>query len=312
MASAGLLLQRLDGSELLVLAAEPQSISSPHSGRRCSVDAAPGPLFNDARGVGAVTGLSWDRSGGAHNGRVYAVYTDSPAVGSTNTNIFVKYSDNNGLNWTFGNNGNPINDDGRTVPHFLPQSALDQTTGNLAAAWYDCHNSLANQTVQVFASVSMDGGITWQPNRILQDNASNSNTAMSTNNFGDYNTMAAHGGNFYPIWADNSGTLNPPPPIGKVEFDMATVSASFAPPPSPRPPQRVSHSASGASIGPPTEAFLLGEMVRRGRGELAPRLRTHQLGNRFAMLMIPRWLAPLAPTPNRPCGSLSGHIPAPC
>src|SRR5262249_32929006 len=47
-------------------------------------------------GIDAEANLAWDRSGGPHNGRVYLVYTDAPSVTSNDTNIFVRFSDNNG------------------------------------------------------------------------------------------------------------------------------------------------------------------------------------------------------------------------
>jgi hypothetical protein len=189
---------------------------------------SPGPLYSDLKGISTVAGLAWDRSTGLYNGRVYVAYTNSPAVGSTDTNIFLKYSDNNGGNWTFGNASQPINDDHGTTPQFLPQIALDQTSGNVAVAWYDARNSITNKTVEIFASVSTDGGDTWAANRTLSGGASDANKARDGDNFGDYNTMAAHGGSFFPIWADNSGQLQPPPPATKDTFNMATVRARFS------------------------------------------------------------------------------------
>src|SRR5262249_20978595 len=56
-------------------------------------DAIPG---QPTRTVDAEAGLAWDRT----SGRVYMVYTDSPSVGSPNTQILVRYSDNNGTTWS--------------------------------------------------------------------------------------------------------------------------------------------------------------------------------------------------------------------
>jgi hypothetical protein len=51
------------------------------------------------RGIGADPSLAWDRSGGLHNGRVYAVWTQRPK-NTARTNIMFQYSDDNGTTWT--------------------------------------------------------------------------------------------------------------------------------------------------------------------------------------------------------------------
>src|SRR5262249_25317215 len=55
--------------------------------------------------INAAAHLAWDRSGGPHNGRVYLTYTDRPAPPwpppqSNDTNIFFRYSDDNGATWS--------------------------------------------------------------------------------------------------------------------------------------------------------------------------------------------------------------------
>jgi hypothetical protein len=126
----------------------------------------PGPLYNNSRGVQAVAELAWDRSGGQYNGRAYIVFTDSPYLGTVTTNIFSRVSTDNGASWPAPSN--PINDDAgysNGLSHFLPQMAIDPTSGYLAAAWYDARNSGDNTKVQTFASVSRNGGQTWAANQ---------------------------------------------------------------------------------------------------------------------------------------------------
>src|SRR6266446_3995294 len=86
------------------------------------------------RSVDAEPGLAWDRTGGLHNGRVYLVYTLEHPNNSKNTDIFVRFSDDEGATWS-----NPVrvNDDNTTNSQFLPKISLDPTTGNLAVVWYD-------------------------------------------------------------------------------------------------------------------------------------------------------------------------------
>jgi hypothetical protein len=192
----------------------------------------PGPLFDDSEGISVEPNLAWDRSGGSHDGRIHVVYTDLREAGSQDSNIYARYSDDQGRTWSAPAK---VNDDLTVNSQFLPQIALDQTTGNVALAWYDARNSPDNTTVELYASVSTDGGGTWLPNRMLSSGDSDSHASMNNNNFGDYNEMDAFGGYFYPIWADNSGQLDPTP-NNLPSFDMATVQAAFSafggPPPS--------------------------------------------------------------------------------
>src|SRR5213078_4401258 len=80
------------------------------------------------RSVDAEVGLAWDRSGGAHNGRVYAVYTKEQKNESDDTDIYLRYSDDNGATWS---EGVRVNDDNTKNSQFLPKISLDQTTGNI-------------------------------------------------------------------------------------------------------------------------------------------------------------------------------------
>src|SRR5947199_1886416 len=85
------------------------------------------------RSIDAEPGLAWDRSGGPHNGRVYLVYTFEVQNESDNTDIFVRYSDNQGMTWSAPVR---VNDDATTNSQFLPKISLDQTNGNLELVWY--------------------------------------------------------------------------------------------------------------------------------------------------------------------------------
>jgi hypothetical protein len=108
------------------------------------------------RGVDAEVEIAWDRTGGPHNGRVYAVYTSETPNASGNTDIYLRYSDNTGGTWS---SPVKINDDSTANSQFLPQLAIDQTTGNLAITWYDARNDFAGQgTVSGLVS-SGSGGL---------------------------------------------------------------------------------------------------------------------------------------------------------
>jgi hypothetical protein len=190
------------------------------------------------RMVDAEPGLAWDRSGGAHNGRVYLMYTTAPstAVEQTITDVVVRFSDDMGKTWS------PpvqVNDQSGNL-HFLPKMALDQTTGFLGVSWYDTRNDLGgggfqdtdgipNDEPEFFAALSLNGGLSFQPNVQLTNRPSNSTATGNTNlgfNFGDFTGAAFNRGVYHAAWADNSlalGSANPDFP--NFEIATATINA---------------------------------------------------------------------------------------
>ena len=89
------------------------------------------------RGIHAAPSLAWDRSGSANSGRVYLVYTDEAQDESNDTDIFLRFSDDDGASWSAPLR---LNDDASNRSQFSPRLAVDQSTGNVAATWYDARN----------------------------------------------------------------------------------------------------------------------------------------------------------------------------
>ena len=182
------------------------------------------------RSIDAEVGLAWDRAGGPNDGRLYSVYTGEPTNESNDTNIYVRFSDDNGTTW---GPAAQVNDDTTTRSQFLSKIALDQTTGAVAVVWFDARldggaggtgdtNNVANDEAILFGTVSVDGGATYLPN--IQIGSGPSNSGLAQNNgfdFGDYIGLTFHAGVFHPIWPDNSAQLagNPDRP----NFDLATA-----------------------------------------------------------------------------------------
>ena len=160
------------------------------------------------RSIDAETGLAWDRSGGLHNGRVYLAYTDAVAVGSADTDIFVKYSDDNGSTWSAGLR---VNDDNTNRSQFLPRIAIDQTTGTVAVTWEDARNDSNNLKGQVFGAISRDGGESFSANFQISPGASSGAAAGGAYDLGDYTALAFQSGTFMPGWADNSNSTGDNP-----------------------------------------------------------------------------------------------------
>jgi hypothetical protein len=155
------------------------------------------------RGVWSIVTIDVDRSGGPHDGRIYISYTDRASTATDDTNIFVRFSDDGGCNWSCAIQ---INDDGGTTSQFLPRLAVDQITGDVYAAWYDARNDEANnQQVDIFTAVSVNGGTSWGLNEQLttaQSDESMNNISANPNNYAEYIGLAAFGGADFVGWTD--------------------------------------------------------------------------------------------------------------
>src|SRR5262249_50193616 len=179
--------------------------------------------------IDAEGNIAYDRSGGAHNGRVYLVYVDRPSTSSFDTDIFTRFSDDDGTSWS-----TPVrvNDDamGNGKSQFGPAIAVDQTTGNVAVTWYDTRNSdAANNTTQVFGTASFDGGVTWCPNIQISTGTSDGSMADPGFDYGDYDTMDFNSGSFYRSWADNSNSTgdNPDGGLNPITLDIYTAKVTI-------------------------------------------------------------------------------------
>jgi hypothetical protein len=200
--------------------------------------AAPGP-----RGVAANDGLAWDRSNGPNRGRVYLVYVDNPDffTNPNATNVFLRHSDDNGRTWSA-----PIqvNDDTTNRNKFFPKVSVDQTTGNVALAWYDSRNDPQSQATDIFTTVSLDGGLTFLPNvqvttPIEPQGMSNVTTPgflglVDINDYGDYIGLSFNNGVYHISWADNSPILPGNPetstsPLIPTTLDIATATVALTP-----------------------------------------------------------------------------------
>ena len=187
------------------------------------------------RSVDAEAGLAWDRSGGAHNGRVYLVYTKEEKNESDDTNIYVRYSDNNGITWS---DGVRVNDDNTINSQFMPKISLDQTTGNIAVMWYDSRADLgtggagdtdgvANTDAQFWGSFSTNG-TSFTPNFQVSAGTSNSQVSGNGIDYGDYDGLSFYGGVAHPAWSDNSNSTGTNPDGTLHKLDIYTAAVPFA------------------------------------------------------------------------------------
>ena len=182
------------------------------------------------RSVDAEPGLAWDRSGGPHNGRVYLVYTLEQKNESDNTDILVRFSDDQGATWSAPVR---VNDDSTVNSQFLPKISLDPTTGRFAVVWYDSRNDLGtggagdtdglpNDDAQFWGAFSNDGQ-TFTNNLQISAGTSNSYDAHNRIDYGDYTGLSFYGGIAHPAWADNSNSTGNNPDGALHQLDVYTA-----------------------------------------------------------------------------------------
>jgi hypothetical protein len=183
------------------------------------------------RSVDAEANLAWDRSGGPHNGRVYAIWTQESPNESDNMDIMFQHSDDNGTTWS---PAVKLNDDQTTNSQFNPAIALDEATGDVAVSWYDARNDLGtggsgdtdgvpNDDAQIWATASTDGGATFAPNFRVSLGTSNANGAQSSFDYGDYTHAAFQSNAFFPAWSDNSNSTGDNPDGTLHQLDLYTA-----------------------------------------------------------------------------------------
>ncbi|MGZ8937013.1 MAG: sialidase family protein, partial [Halobacteriota archaeon] len=135
------------------------------------------------RGIFSVSTVDVDRT----SGRVYVAYTDRPNTASNDTDIFVRFSDDSGANWSAPVQVNDNNEATTATSQFMPRLAIAQTTGVVYTTWYDARNDAANnQQVDGFISVSSNGAVNWSANQQLTGARSDESTANATRNVNNY------------------------------------------------------------------------------------------------------------------------------
>jgi len=187
------------------------------------------------RSIDAEANLAWDRSGGAHNGRVYLIWTQETPNESDNTDIMFQHSDDNGSRWSPAVR---LNDDSTVNSQYNPAIALDQTSGAVAVSWYDTRNDLGtggsgdtngvpNDDFQIWATYSTNGGTSFAPNFRVSRGTSNAVDADSFFDTGDYTHAAFVAGTFWPAWSDNSNSTGDNPNGTLHQLDLYTAKVSI-------------------------------------------------------------------------------------
>jgi hypothetical protein len=143
--------------------------------------------------------MDCDITGGIWNGRLYIAYMDEHMG---DFDIFVRHSDDHGASWS-----SPVrvNDDppGNGSDQFHPWTCVSPD-GVVNVVFYDRRNDPSNLLMDVYLTQSLDGGITFEPNRRVTT-VSSDPTAGSTRAglIGEYIGLAASSaGRVHPVWTD--------------------------------------------------------------------------------------------------------------
>ena len=150
------------------------------------------------------------------NTNVYAAWTDLSGasgcrtpfddpqddVNSTcKTRIWFSRSTNGGTKWS---KPKMLNNQSSKSDQFNPWLAVDETSGLLGIMYYDTVGE-SRRSVNVFFQISANSGSSFSaPVRVSTAPSSESadESDNDPNQFGDYNSLSAFGGRFFPSWTD--------------------------------------------------------------------------------------------------------------
>jgi hypothetical protein len=138
--------------------------------------------------------------------RLYVAYFDADSDGSSNTEIYLRYSDNEGTTWS---SEKLINDDTVDAWHFFPAISV-APDGTVAVSFYDTRDDLTDKKTHQYVSFSTDGGDTWSANVRVTTGQSDESGFGDPNDYGDYEGSDASVAGWYAIvWTDSRpGTKN--------------------------------------------------------------------------------------------------------
>ncbi len=132
-----------------------------------------------------------DVSQSSFRGRVYVLFSDQ-RNGIDDTDVFLCYSDDEGLNWSLPSR---VNDDVGTNHQFFPWLSVDPSTGYLYVVFYDRRNT-GDVATEVYVAVSSNGGASFTNIKVSDSPF----TPWDSVFFGDYIGIDAWNGTAYAVW----------------------------------------------------------------------------------------------------------------
>jgi hypothetical protein len=147
--------------------------------------------------VPAFPSVALDQSGGPTDGRLYVAFHSScDGVGTA----YLTWSDDGGQTWTLPA---VVPDDETSAIHFSPTVSVDPV-GTVNVFFYDRRDNPGTGITNVYFAQSFDGGVTFEPNILVTDVATNWSATPSdiTPNFGDYMSSMSIGTDVLVNWSD--------------------------------------------------------------------------------------------------------------
>jgi hypothetical protein len=148
--------------------------------------------------------IASDNSFGLYRGRLYLVYaSNSPAGSGNKSDVFLRYSTDQGATWSAAT---AVNDDATSQNNFQFHPAIwcDKTTGRLYIQFYDTRNTPTSDSMDVYATYTDDGGVTYAPNQRVTNRKFKINiTGGGGPNYqGDYNAITSNRYTSMAVWSD--------------------------------------------------------------------------------------------------------------
>ncbi len=163
--------------------------------------------------------MAVDNSDGPLRGRIHALYTDASS-NLDHTEVYYINSDNQGDSWS------PrvlIDDETESYPvdQFHPWISVDEV-GRVWCAWYDRRNDPNNLLMDVYFTVSDDGGATWLPNERITEVSCNPGTGtLDAGLIGEYIGWHAQHDKAVCVWTDTR--------LGDQDAFAAVIDSVFVP-----------------------------------------------------------------------------------
>jgi hypothetical protein len=231
------------------------------------------------RGVAAVPTLAYDKSTGPNRGRLYMAYAQAvteqrvdafgfPIGTSTDSNIMLRWSDNNGATWS---EAVRVNDDPVTKPNsqFFQRVAVDPITGNVAVGWLDSRDDSGggdfNDEIGYYATVgqSAGNGIIFAPNMRLNVGLSNARfSGNAGNDYGDYTALDFYNNVLFASYPDNSNSTGDNPSGRLRAFDIYSARVRVSDATVPTPPFTTPASPMGPTVKNPQSLVKKGKFYQ--------------------------------------------------
>ena len=155
--------------------------------------------------------LAIDNSGGDYDGRLYLSYTASEDLNTTYFNVFLTYSDDNGLTWS---EPHIVHDNTENEVQQFYSSIYVNDNGVVIMDWYDRKNHENSNTFTDFMiGVSHDGGDTFEETQLNTESTNFDFVVPTSDSFGigEYHQVLATDHTAISFWSDgrtNDGDLN--------------------------------------------------------------------------------------------------------